>query len=108
VSRHRSTPRNLHVLLVIEEYVMVHRTVHSSQRVSRLEWRRFINEIAEPNTAIDEELRAMAASLDDTSEWTIDDILEDLTDIDLIEWWVHRKEGNAVHIFEVQDMTNTP
>ena len=35
-------------------------------------------------------------------------VVEDLSAIDLIEWWVGRRELNEARFYEVQDRRNTP
>jgi hypothetical protein len=102
-----ATPRNLCGLIVIEDGKRVHATIHSTMDAARAAWREFVIEAAGPNTALDEELRD-AAHLDvQENGWTIERVVADLSDFDLIEWWVNRPATfpNEVHFFEAQDKT---
>ena len=61
--------------------------------------------VATEETALDEELRDLAA-MDDMPG--IRDAVDDLSALDLTHWWEGRDDLNEVRFYEVQDRRNTP
>jgi hypothetical protein len=97
-----ATPHNLHVLIVTEADLAVLKVAYSTHKESLDAWREFVIQAAEPNTLLDEELRRLAG-FDEGEDVTIEDVVADLSDIDLIDWWTTRDRGNAARLYEVQD-----
>ena len=102
---HCATPRNLHVLVVIEEGRQVHTGAYATHPAMIQAWRDWVASVATQETALDDELRTLA-DMDDVPD--IEAVVDDLSAIDLIEWWVGRRELNEARFYEVQDRRNTP
>lgn len=93
----------LHVLVVTEEDRQVHGGAYSTEADSRQAWRQFVIDTARPSTALDDELRDLALLDYQEAGWPIADVVDQLNDIDLIEWWRSRDDGNDVWFREVTD-----
>lgn len=102
---HCATPRNLHVLVVIEDGKQVYTGAYATHPAMIQAWRDWVTSVATEETALDDELRTLA-DMDDVPD--IEAVVEDLSAIDLIEWWVGRRELNEARFYEVQDRRNTP
>lgn len=102
---HCATPRNLHVLVVIEQTITVHTGAYTTHADMIQAWRDWVASVATQETALDDELRTLA-DMDDVPD--IEAVVDDLSAIDLIEWWVGRRELNEARFYEVQDRRNTP
>lgn len=102
---HCATPRNLHVLVIEEEGRRVHTGAYSTHTDMLQAWRDWVCGAATQETALDEELRELAA-MDDVPD--IEAVVDDLSAIDLIEWWQNRNVpgGNDALFYEVQDRRN--
>jgi hypothetical protein len=101
-----ATPRNLHVLIVIEDGRQVHTGAYSTHHDMLQAWRDWVVSIATEETALDDELRVLAATEegpDDVPD--ISDVVSELSPIDLIDWWIGRDATfpNEVRTYEVQD-----
>lgn len=97
---HCATPRNLHILIVTEEGQRVHTGAYATHNNMLQAWKDWVVEAAEPNTALDPELRALAA-MDDVPD--IEQVIEDLSVVELVHWWEGRDDLNEVRFYEVQD-----
>lgn len=65
-------------------------------------WKDWVCDIAEPHTAIDDELRDLADMKH--SPIPIADVVEvGISAVDLIMWWEGRDDLNEVRFYEVQD-----
>ena len=104
---HCATPRNLHVLVVIEEGRQVHTGAYATHPAMIQAWRDWVVSIATEETALDDELRVLGGMEGSTMD--IADLLNvAVSDIDLIAWWLGRDELNEARFYEVQDRRNTP
>lgn len=100
IAAHTATPRNLHVLIVTEEGKQVHTGAYATHHDMLQAWKDWVVSVATEETALDEELRDLAA-MDDVPD--IKDAVDDLSVIDLTHWWEGRDDLNEVRFYEVQD-----
>ena len=108
MTRHRcaATPRNLHVLVVIEDGKQVHTGAYATHADMIQAWRDWVCSVATQETALDEELRNLAGFEGDDQP-DIEEVVADLGSIDLAGWWIRRADGlNEVRFYEVQDRRN--
>lgn len=105
---HCATPRNLHVLVVIEQTITVHTGAYTTHADMIQAWRDWVCSVATQETALDEELRDLAG-FDGDDPADIQEVVAELGSIDLAGWWIRRADGlNEVRFYEVQDRRNTP
>lgn len=96
------TKPNVQVLTIKETYQLVERHVFNTLDEATRMMRRRIERWAQADDVMADELRDLADVGDSPS---LQQVIHDLSKIDLIEWWVGRREGNEMSIVEAQDRT---